>query len=238
MSKLIDLTGQVFGKWTVMERAENNSRGVTQWLCQCDCGRLSIIVGCRLRNGRSTQCRRCAHRQTGQKCSIGSGPIQEARFALGLTQEELARQTGLSCYGIGKAERQGRFFSENSGGPAAQLKFNKGMSGQFRQQRHSYRSSGIKRVENHRARVTNCAYCGGIVLQREGDAKAGKKPACNRSHANLYRHRGPIQKPAPAPFGSTVPVINPRIERARKSRKADLWRGMDKTLREAQEAKQ
>ena len=37
MPKLIDLTGQKFGRWTVLERAFNGKREV-YWLCQCDCG--------------------------------------------------------------------------------------------------------------------------------------------------------------------------------------------------------
>ena len=35
MSKLIDLTGQSFGYWTVKERAENTKEGRAQWLCIC-----------------------------------------------------------------------------------------------------------------------------------------------------------------------------------------------------------
>lgn len=36
--KLIDLAGQVFGDWTVIERVENNKHGHTVWRCQCSCG--------------------------------------------------------------------------------------------------------------------------------------------------------------------------------------------------------
>lgn len=44
MAKALELTGQRFGRLTVIERAENNKRGDTMWLCQCDCGNTTIIV--------------------------------------------------------------------------------------------------------------------------------------------------------------------------------------------------
>ena len=33
MAKLIDLTGQKFGKWTVIARTENTNDNRAQWLC-------------------------------------------------------------------------------------------------------------------------------------------------------------------------------------------------------------
>lgn len=56
MSKLIDLTGKQFGRWTVIKRGENTSRGSAQWICQCQCGTIKTIVGSSLRNGSSTSC--------------------------------------------------------------------------------------------------------------------------------------------------------------------------------------
>lgn len=45
MSTVIDLTGRKFGKLTVLERAENDRRGVPQWLCLCECGNTKIVRG-------------------------------------------------------------------------------------------------------------------------------------------------------------------------------------------------
>ena len=56
MTKFIDLTGQKFGKLTVIKRAENNNRGQTQWLCQCECGNKKIILGNNLKNGTTKSC--------------------------------------------------------------------------------------------------------------------------------------------------------------------------------------
>ena len=56
MGKFIDLTGQRFGRWTVLERAENDSRGTARWFCQCDCGKQHIVRGYDLRSGLSRSC--------------------------------------------------------------------------------------------------------------------------------------------------------------------------------------
>ena len=58
MSKLIDLTGQDFGYWHVIERAPNDKRGRSRWLCHCTlCDKTTKEVsGSHLRSGRSTSC--------------------------------------------------------------------------------------------------------------------------------------------------------------------------------------
>lgn len=59
MSRLIDLTGQKFGKWTVLGRAPNNKDDGAMWHCQCNCGRQAIISRGNLRSGASCQCLHC-----------------------------------------------------------------------------------------------------------------------------------------------------------------------------------
>lgn len=56
MGKVIELTGQKFGKWTVLKRAENDKENHAQWLCRCDCGTERVVLGKTLRNGKSTSC--------------------------------------------------------------------------------------------------------------------------------------------------------------------------------------
>lgn len=60
MPKLIDLTGQRFGRLTVVERAENyvapNGRQAARWVCLCDCGNKTTVVGGDLRTGRTKSC--------------------------------------------------------------------------------------------------------------------------------------------------------------------------------------
>lgn len=56
MGKLIDLTGQRFGRLTVVGRAENAKNGTAQWLCQCDCGGTIIARGGNLCRGGTRSC--------------------------------------------------------------------------------------------------------------------------------------------------------------------------------------
>lgn len=56
MGKLIDLTGQRFGFWQVLSKADKNKSGQTQWLCQCDCGTQKNITTNSLRTYNSTSC--------------------------------------------------------------------------------------------------------------------------------------------------------------------------------------
>lgn len=51
----IDLVGQTFGRWTVLERVEHPGRGA-RWRCQCSCGTVSVVISGSLRSGGSTSC--------------------------------------------------------------------------------------------------------------------------------------------------------------------------------------
>jgi hypothetical protein len=60
MNRLIDLTGRTFGKWSVLGRAENRSKGTAAyWLCKCECGLLAPVHSNSLRVGRSLGCKKC-----------------------------------------------------------------------------------------------------------------------------------------------------------------------------------
>lgn len=58
---LKDLTGERFGKWSVIERAPNKGKAV-MWRCRCDCGAEKIVHGTSLKSGTSTMCRHCSDR--------------------------------------------------------------------------------------------------------------------------------------------------------------------------------
>lgn len=51
-----DLTGQVFGHWTVLSPAPPDKHGRAKWLCRCDCGKERIVTADNLRRGASTSC--------------------------------------------------------------------------------------------------------------------------------------------------------------------------------------
>lgn len=70
--KLIDLTGQRFGRLTVLYRAEENKTANAlkggaalrpRWVCKCDCGETTTVIGANLRAGMTKSCG-CLRRET------------------------------------------------------------------------------------------------------------------------------------------------------------------------------
>lgn len=64
MPKLIDLTGQKFGKLTVIKR-DISKKGV-YWLCKCDCGNIKSILSSNLRRGLTQSCGCLQKQRTGE----------------------------------------------------------------------------------------------------------------------------------------------------------------------------
>ena len=60
MGKLKNLTGQRFGKLTVIERADDkvtsSGKNYVQWKCKCDCGNIKIVYSSNLLNGTTQSC--------------------------------------------------------------------------------------------------------------------------------------------------------------------------------------
>lgn len=55
--RLHDLTGQRFGRLTVLYREpENNANNKVVWRCRCDCGADAIVIGSRLYTGKTKSC--------------------------------------------------------------------------------------------------------------------------------------------------------------------------------------
>jgi hypothetical protein len=54
--RIIDLTGQRFGRWLVISQAGNAPHGGAMWLCRCDCGNEGRPNGGDLRQGKSISC--------------------------------------------------------------------------------------------------------------------------------------------------------------------------------------
>lgn len=86
-----DLTGMRFGRYTVIERVQNNKKGKAMWLCHCDCGNEKIVCGGNLRSGQIKSCG-CHRRESTQK----------ARF-IDLTGKRFGRLTVLE-----RAENRGK----------------------------------------------------------------------------------------------------------------------------------
>lgn len=56
MGRLIDLTGQRFGRLTVIGISHKTQSGKYYWSCQCDCGTNCIISGNLLKSGQTQSC--------------------------------------------------------------------------------------------------------------------------------------------------------------------------------------
>lgn len=51
-----NLIGMRFGKLTVLKRVENTKSGKAQWLCQCDCGKSTVVPTYRLTMAETSSC--------------------------------------------------------------------------------------------------------------------------------------------------------------------------------------
>ena len=60
MGKFKDLTGQTFGKWTVVDIDETKDR--IHWWCECECGAEQSIRASSLTSGNSKGCRECTRK--------------------------------------------------------------------------------------------------------------------------------------------------------------------------------
>ena len=49
MGRCVDLTGQKFGKLTVIKKEKSSADGDSKWLCECECGNSIIMQGASLR---------------------------------------------------------------------------------------------------------------------------------------------------------------------------------------------
>ena len=58
-----DLTGLHFGRLTVLERVENDKHRKARWLCVCDCGEKTVVVGSDLQKGNTQSCG-CFHKES------------------------------------------------------------------------------------------------------------------------------------------------------------------------------
>ena len=59
MSKFVDLTGQRFGRLTVIERSDiikRSGKRETAFLCKCGCGKECVVMAYNLKNGHTQSC--------------------------------------------------------------------------------------------------------------------------------------------------------------------------------------
>lgn len=58
MGKLIDEVGKKYGRLTVLSRSEEHKKKTTRayWVCQCECGNITVVSGSNLRRGSIQSC--------------------------------------------------------------------------------------------------------------------------------------------------------------------------------------
>ena len=56
MGRLIDISGQKFGRLTVIEISGRSKNGTVKWSCKCDCGNEQTVFGTNLRAGTTQSC--------------------------------------------------------------------------------------------------------------------------------------------------------------------------------------
>ena len=67
----IDLTGQRFGQLLDVERCQERAHRQCLWLCQCDCGKTSKVIGTQLRKGRAKSCGCLRHKPCARYRGLG-----------------------------------------------------------------------------------------------------------------------------------------------------------------------
>ena len=83
MRKRLDLTGQRYGKLTVLRSAESIG-ACTAWVCRCDCGQETVVRTDNLRNGRTKSC----------GCQRGTNPL---RSGTALAEEVRVEKVKTGC---------------------------------------------------------------------------------------------------------------------------------------------
>lgn len=80
--KIIDVTGQKFGKLTVVKRVGTKHRQ-SLWLCKCDCGNVTEVILSHLKRGVTTSCgcrQKEVRRINGLNSNIGERNLKHGDF--------------------------------------------------------------------------------------------------------------------------------------------------------------
>ena len=94
MKAMMDLTGQRYGRLTVLEEAEPvvypNGRKVRRWKCLCDCGKETVVRHGGLRIGTTQSCG-CLHREMFGEVNKKHGLMMDNQIILHMVCENTVR---------------------------------------------------------------------------------------------------------------------------------------------------
>lgn len=93
--KAIDMSGETYGRLTVLSRVASDKHRAAKWLCRCECGSTVEVVGQRLRGGRTKSCG-CLHdeRQVEWGRELGLRRKRHGASARGSTMKKEYRAYG------------------------------------------------------------------------------------------------------------------------------------------------
>ena len=80
MGKKINLAGRKFRKLTALHDTGERKWGLVMWLCRCDCGNLTRVVGSHLINGNTKSCGCLRNEMPGKKPIHGDAGYTKARL--------------------------------------------------------------------------------------------------------------------------------------------------------------
>lgn len=79
--RLVDLTGEKFGRLTVVSRAENSKGGKSRWLCRCECGNECVVHSSSLKSGNTRSCG-CIRREASHDRATTHGMSKTPLFTI------------------------------------------------------------------------------------------------------------------------------------------------------------
>lgn len=106
MARRIDLTGQRFGRLTVI-RYDHSEHDGAHWLCKCDCGTEKVIAGYLLRNGATKSCG-CLKSDASREALEKAREARKARPRKDLTGQRFGRLVVLGLADV--PDRKGFIF--------------------------------------------------------------------------------------------------------------------------------
>lgn len=104
--KRIDLTGQRFGRLTVI-RYDHSEHDGTHWLCKCDCGNEKVAAGYSLRSGNTKSCG-CLNSDASRAKLVKAREALKARPRKDLTGQRFGRLVVLGLADV--PDRKGFIF--------------------------------------------------------------------------------------------------------------------------------
>jgi hypothetical protein len=87
MGKLIDLTGQRFGRLVVVEPAGKNNNKKMTWICCCDCGKIKVAETYHLIRGETRSCG-CLRKEIAAERRTTHGESKSRLYAIYLAMKK------------------------------------------------------------------------------------------------------------------------------------------------------